>query len=48
MSSLFEEVDRKVNQGSSFWGPLESYVLQDIIEKKVFSSSLRLLKDAGN
>lgn len=47
MSSIFEEIDMQINQGTSFWCPLESFVLQDITEKKLHSSILGMLKSDG-
>ncbi|OMJ83266.1 hypothetical protein SteCoe_15854 [Stentor coeruleus] len=44
MSSIFGDIDRQVNPGNSFWCPLESYVLQDITENKLFSSKLKIMK----
>ncbi|OMJ93040.1 hypothetical protein SteCoe_4125 [Stentor coeruleus] len=44
MSSIFDDIDRQVNPGNSFWCPLESFVLQDIIENKLHSSKLKMVK----
>ena len=43
MSSIFEEIDLKANQGSKFWCPLEEYSLRDIIENTLFRSKLKIL-----
>ena len=42
MSSIFEEIDLKANQGSKFWCPLEEYSLRDIIENTLFRSKLKI------
>lgn len=44
MSSIFDDIDRQVNPGTSFWCPLESFVLQDITENKLYSSKLKMVK----
>ena len=44
MSSIFEEIDLQVNKGINFWCPLEEYVLRDIIENKLLTTKLKILK----